>query len=134
MRKEERICLNTEEMLAEFQRFDKRREETVGKIVIGSADMRAIYPSLDVTLAIDKVGEVFNTSEIERRGIDEEVLGLYPAMNSKEEKLEIEQDCCRFVHGGRKGKVDLPPSLVACHRGREVHNVCTMGTSRREAR
>ena len=46
------ICISTEEMLAEISRTN---EQTLTDVIIGSADVRALYPSLDIEFTIEKV-------------------------------------------------------------------------------
>ena len=46
------ICVSTEEMLAEISRTN---EQTLTDVIIGSADVRALYPSLDIEFTIEKV-------------------------------------------------------------------------------
>ena len=57
-------------------------------MVIGSANVRALYSCLDIVFAVEKVREVFETSGEEIRGIDGEELGLYLAIASKKDELE----------------------------------------------
>ena len=50
---EESVCLNTEEMLAGFKGVNDE------EVIIGPADVKALYPSLDISFAVEKVCEVF---------------------------------------------------------------------------
>lgn len=67
--------MNTEEMMAEIARVnaDGLRENTV----IGSTDVKALYPSLDIDFTISKVCEVFKESDVLVSGVDYDELGLY---------------------------------------------------------
>ena len=57
---EETVCLSTEELLAEVEKLN---EEGIGDgYVIGSFDVEALYPSLDVEFTVDKVCELFMSS------------------------------------------------------------------------
>ena len=47
------------------------------EIVVGSADVKALYPSLDIDFTVDKVCEVFDDSDVKIEGIDTDELGLY---------------------------------------------------------
>ena len=54
------VCLSTEEMLPEIKRVNNSNPTT--PVVIGSADVKALYASLDIDFIIDKVCEVFEGS------------------------------------------------------------------------
>ncbi len=82
----ESVSLNTEEMLAEFKRLNN--DHITEDIIVGSADVKALYPSLDVDFTVEKVCEVFYNSEIHVEGVDTEELGLYLALNLSEVELE----------------------------------------------
>ena len=104
------VCLNTEEMLAAFRRLnDKLITE---EIIVGSADVKALYPSLDIEFTVEKVCEVFYNSEVKVEGIDVGELGLYLALNRKElqlRKLDLLQFCpTRKTNRGR------PPTITGC--------------------
>ena len=58
----ESVYLNTEEMLAEFKRLND--DHITEDIIVGSAEVKALYPSLDVDFTVEKVCEVFYNSEI----------------------------------------------------------------------
>ncbi len=50
---EETVCSSTEELLAEV---DKMNDEGIGDgYMIGSFDVEALYPSLDIDFTVDKV-------------------------------------------------------------------------------
>ena len=68
----ESVCLNTEELLAEVKMVNDQC--TTENIVVGSADVKALYPSLDVPFTVDKVCEVFHTSGVKVAGVDHEEL------------------------------------------------------------
>ncbi|XP_078349909.1 uncharacterized protein LOC144634761 [Oculina patagonica] len=56
-KEEESVCLNTEEMLVGFKQLND--SHVTEDIVVGSADVKALYPSLDIAFTIEKVCEVF---------------------------------------------------------------------------
>ena len=62
----ESVCLSTEEMLAGFARLNA--EQISIPIVIGSADVKALYPSLDIEFTVEKVCELFYESNITLEG------------------------------------------------------------------
>ena len=45
--------------------------------MIGSTDLKALYPSLDIPFTIEVVGEVFYNSNVNIAGVDNDELGLY---------------------------------------------------------
>ena len=54
---------------------------------IGSTDVKALYPSLDIDFTVDKVCEVFFESDISIQGIDFAELGLYLALTASPDLL-----------------------------------------------
>ena len=52
--------------------------------MIGSLDVKALYPSLDLDHTIEIAAEEFRKSDIEIEGIDDEELGLYLSLNRNE--------------------------------------------------
>ena len=66
-------CLSTEELLAEVDELNVRLEEGIQgekKVVVGSLDVKALYPSIDVDFAVEVVGEMFEESGISIEGVD----------------------------------------------------------------
>ena len=61
-KEEESVCLNTGEMLADFKRVND--SHITEDIIIGSADIKALYTSLDMPFTVEKVCEVFYTSAV----------------------------------------------------------------------
>ena len=82
---EKTVCLSTEGLLAEIERMNNEgvREDDI----IGSADVEALYPSLDVQFTVDKVCELFLSSTIDIKGIDYKELSLYLSLNKTDEQL-----------------------------------------------
>ena len=56
--------------------------------MIGSTDVKALYPSLDIEFTIEKVCEVFKESNVQVSEIDSDELGLYLALTHNVAKLE----------------------------------------------
>ena len=80
-------------------------------MIIGSTDVVALYPSLDIIFTIDKVCEVFFESDISIQGIDYAELGLYLAVTTTPEvltKLGIAD-----VYPTRKTNKGRPPTITA---------------------
>ena len=107
---EESVCLNTEEMLAGFKGVNDSR--IMEEVIIGSADVKALYPSLDISFTVEKVCEVFYTSGVRIDGLNKEELGLYLALNRSEAELRdvgLLQFCPR-----RKTNRGRPPTITGC--------------------
>ena len=49
--------------------------------VIGSADVKSLYPSLDIEHTVDIVCQEFTQKKINIKGIDVEEVGLYLVLN-----------------------------------------------------
>ena len=78
-KEEESICSSTEELIAEIERINNDGiDETY---IIGSADVDALYPSLDIEFTIEKICEMFTNSEIEYKNINYKEVSLYIALN-----------------------------------------------------
>ena len=104
------VCLNTEEMLSEFKQLNDNH--ITKDIIVGSADVNVLYPSLDVDFTVEKVCEVLYNSEIHVEGVDMEELGLYLALNLSEvelEKLGLLPYCPT-----RKTRRGRPPVITGC--------------------
>ena len=96
------VCMNTEELLAEIERVNS--EGLGSKTIIGSTDVKALYPSLDITFTIQKVCEVFKTSNVTIVGIDYEELGLYISLNRTAEEIrEVGLEAVCPTREGRRG-------------------------------
>ncbi|MEL7343085.1 MAG: hypothetical protein AAGM67_21555, partial [Bacteroidota bacterium] len=91
--------MNTEELLAEIERINT--EDLGDKVIIGSTDVKALYPSLDIDFTIQVVCDVFRTSGIEIVGIDYDELGLYISLTRTPEEIRaagLEKVCPTRAH------------------------------------
>ena len=77
--------LNTEEMLAEFKQLND--SQVMEDIVVGSADVKALYPSLAITFTVAKVCEIFHISSVQVVEVNAKKLGLYLALKRTEAEL-----------------------------------------------
>ena len=97
-------CMSTEEMVAEICRANDLKQDGQ-KPIVGSADVKALYPSLELEFTIDIVCEEFRKSQIYVENVDSKELGLYIALNttrSRQEEIGIEAFCPeRRNHTGR---------------------------------
>ena len=62
------ICMSTEDMIAEINRTNDNQKDD--NLIIGSTDVVALYPSLDIDFTIDKVCDVFFESDVSVQGVD----------------------------------------------------------------
>ena len=87
-------CMSTEEMLAEICKANNQLNGQ--QPIVGSSDVKALYPSLELGFTIDVVCEEFQNSQICVQNVDYKELGLYIAFNalrSRQDELGIET-CC----------------------------------------
>ena len=84
--KEPTVCDSTEDMLAGIRQANESGRIRKGT-VIGSLDVRALYPSLDLAHTVETAAEEFHKSDVEIEGIDDEELGLYLSLNRSAEYL-----------------------------------------------
>ena len=101
-------CENTEEILAEIRNLNQRGFEN--DTVIGSLDVKALYPSLDVEFAAEIVAKKFRESQYEIEGVNYNEEGLYLALSKTEkelDKLRLLEYCPR-----RKSKRGRPPVIT----------------------
>jgi hypothetical protein len=124
--KEPTVCDSTEDMIAEIR--EANNSGRIGRrTVVGSLDVKALYPSLDLDFTIEKVTEEFHRSEVKIEGVDYEELGLYLSLHRSEAYLHekgIEDHCPK-----RKNKVGAPPKITGS--GVKVNKV---GGSKKEER
>ena len=89
--KQDTVCTSTEELLSGIDELNEELREGLGEnrsIVVGSADVKALYPSLDVEFTVEIVSGMFENSGLEIEGIDYEEMGLYLAFTRSREELE----------------------------------------------
>ena len=92
---EETVCTNTKEVMAGIEEVNRKELET--EILVASADVEALYPSLDIDHASEIVAKTFNEREYEFEEIDTRELSLYIALNLKPQELEAE-NISQYVH------------------------------------
>ena len=77
---------------------------------MGSADVVALYPSLDVDKVVEIIGEMVVKSEVQLKGIDYEEVGLYIAIHKNQNELRdigIQRLCPK-----RKNKQGRKPNIT----------------------
>ena len=79
-------CNSTEDMLSRV----KVVNETVNleKCIIGSMDVKALYPSIDIDFATEKCVEMIQKREVSFRNVNSKELGLYLSLTMSEKELE----------------------------------------------
>ena len=107
-------CESTEDMLAEIHDVNDRTETILQedeKLMVGSLDVKALYPSIDVDFAAEVVANELYKSDIkiDEDSIDAEELGLYLILTVDEDELKrkgIRDHCPSRIHNkGRKPNV-----------------------------
>ena len=112
----ETVCNSTEEMLAAIEKCNNSGIDEDD--VLGSADVKALYPSIPVEDAVVIVAEEFQKKQIKIEGIDYEELGLYIALNLDEEeikKCKLDEVCPKRARIGRKPEITSSGIKVSKH-------------------
>ena len=107
---EESISTNTEEVMAAVHDINKENIET--ELLVGSADVRALYPSLDINHTAEIVAQTFYESKYEMEETDSKEIGLYLAINMTTE--EIEKEKLTKYCPKRRSKYGAPPVITGC--------------------
>jgi len=101
-------CASTEELLAEFRHVNEKGIDQ--ECFVGSADVVALYPSLNIDSVVEVIGEMITQSEVKFEGIDFDELGLYLSIHKNQEELKdlgLQRMCPKRRH--KKGR---PPTLT----------------------
>ena len=102
--------MSTEGLLAEVERINDGGIED--GYFVGSADVEALYPSLDVDFTVEKVCEVFMGSSMNIKGINYKELTLYLSLNKTDQELQnlgIHEFCPK-----RRSNRGPRPSITGC--------------------
>ena len=102
-------CRSTEEMIAAINLVNTNGIEE--DVIVGSADVKALYPNLNIPDTVKIVGEMFIESKMEIKGVDHKELSLYLSLNRSREQLEIIgiENCCPK----RRSNRGLKPTITA---------------------
>ena len=103
------LCDSTEDMLAAIREVNYSGKVTSNS-VIGSLDVKALYPSLELDFTIDVVCNEFYAPNVTIQKVDYEELGLYLSLNRDGEYLKrvgLRDYCPR-----RKNRVGAPPKIT----------------------
>ena len=110
----ETVCQSSEELLAAVRELNES-----GKLdercTVGSADVKALYPSLDIDFTSEKVAEMFVESavSVNENSVDKKELGLYLALNrtpGELQELGLQQYCQKRKF--KKGKPVITGAAV----------------------
>ena len=82
------ICDSTADMLARVEKCNQ--EKDLKNCIIGSFDVEALYPSIDVDFAVEKCLELIMENNIKFKGIDFDEVGLYLALTVNKKELAKE--------------------------------------------
>ena len=91
------MCDSTEDMLAAIRQANNTNE-VKSNSVVGSLDVKALYPSLELDFAIDVVCDEFYKSGITIQGVEYQELGLYLSLCKSRQylaKMDILKYCPR---------------------------------------
>ena len=107
---EDSVCENTEDLLSSIKELND--SEVRGNIIVGSLDVKALYPSLDVDFTAEIVSQAFFDSDFNVEGVNGAELGLYLSLNLTENELN-ELDLLKYCPT-RKSKLGRPPTITGC--------------------
>ena len=98
-RKDEHACESTEDVMAAIETVNREHSvESDNKMLVGSLDVKALYPSLNIPFAAKTIGDEYVKSnvEFERDSIDVFELGLYLALTVDSDTLAADglKDYC----------------------------------------
>ena len=96
--------------MAGIEEVNKKELET--ELLIASAVVKALYPSLDIDFASEIVAKTFYESDYKFEEIDTRELSLYLALNLKPQELEAE-NIKQYVHK-RKYTRGAPTKITGC--------------------
>ena len=107
---EETVCSSTEELLAAVEKLNEEGIDAMD--IVGSMDVEALYPSLDIEFTIDKVCEVLYESTVDFEGLNVKELGLYLSLVMNDEELQERE--LHTVCPKRKHRRGPRPNLTGC--------------------
>ena len=81
----ENVCNSTEDMLS---RVSKCNEGDVSNCMVGSMDVEALYPSIDIDFAADRCIQLLKESGIKFINVNADKLGLFLVYNDTESNLK----------------------------------------------
>ena len=105
------MCYSTEELLAEVGKLNHEGIDDLD--IVGSMDVEALYPSLDIDFTIEKVCEVLYESTVKYEGLNYKELGLYLSLMKNDDELRAMGlfDACPK----RKSRRGPRPTITGCN-------------------
>ena len=107
---EKTVSSSTEELLSELDRVNEKGVRST--YIVGSMDVEALYPSLDIDFTVEKVGELLYESDVCIKGIDYQELGLYLSLTKTDgelRQLELNSTCPE-----RQSRRGPRPNITGC--------------------
>ena len=104
---QETTCDSTEDMIAAIEKANAEHNDNERKVV-GSMDVKALYPSLDIGFTTEVVCEEFFNSEVEVENVDYAEMGLYLKLNRSDEYIrnsKLEEVCPKRKYRNGKPKI-----------------------------
>ena len=86
-------------------------EEEMEEVIVGSADVKALYPSLNIDETIKIMAEMFKVSQVEISGVDYKELALYLSLSRSE--VELEEVGVKRYCPKRKSNKGMKPTITA---------------------
>ena len=102
-------CSSTEDMLSRVKLVNETVDLT--NCVIGSMDVKALYPSIDIDFAVEKCVEMIIESDVKFQNVNTDELGLYLSLTVDKRDLERERLSEYCATRKRKGK---KPTITGC--------------------
>ena len=102
-------CNSTEDLLGKVKKINE--DINLENCIIGSMDVKALYPSIEIDFAVEKCVEMIEKSESIFENIDTEELGLYLSLTlslEERKKMKIEDFCAKRKRVGKK------PTITGC--------------------
>ena len=108
-------CDSTEDLLSKMENVNKN--ENLHGCIVGSMDVEALYPSIDIDFAVDKCMELLQESDLKFSNVNTDELGLYLALTLDNNTLieeNIQQYCPKRKKKGKK------PTITGCGNYKDV--------------
>ena len=103
------ICESTEDLLSKIHSVNET--EDLNGCIIGSMDVVALYPSIDIDFAVDRCVDLLKESDITFSDVDYDELGLYiTLLTNKTDRIKegVEQFCPTRKYRGKN------PTITGC--------------------
>ena len=109
------VCESTEDLLSRIRECNQ--QQNLDKCIVGSMDVKALYPSIDIKFSVEKCEQLLCESDIEFRHIDVDELGLFLSLTSIKEELEM-KDIYRYCP--TRANKDRAPTLTSSGTNKSV--------------